>query len=1430
MSATSVWNFKNCLHLLARGRATTSLAVVFGRMAVSALVISLLLLAANTVSCALECGANGPETLKPYGDINNNYMTDLKVVGECDVTTGSGQQGPLVYAFHNVNIVANGQLIFHDDYDIDFYAESILVEYKGALIAVSTQKGFLPQVSQASGVLPYQKRLTFHLWGPPTDPGIVCASNPQCGIPDPLWTANTGMAMSLMMNPPPAPTNKQKACNHITGYSQYLPGDDCFYQYEIQDQQDKQAGRMAYFGHKVLAVSFGGTLQLFGSKGVSYLMTGQQCTPSKPNTECNPAFTGTSWVRLTGVTDATHITVSSGVDWQAGDHIIVTGTDYLPSHTQEVVLAANAGGGTNLTLQSPGVETQKYNHRATTYSLASVPNNIGPQDDPNLPGLHREVDTRAAVALLSRNIQIVSGGNVPSQKFTETPGNYYGGHTIVRQGFASYQVQGVEFYQLGQGGQKGRYPVHFHMLRSVPQPPTNDDLTPEPLNYLKDCSIHDSMTRWVTVHATEGMYLARNVGYQSIGHGYYLEDATEVKNKLYSNIGVLARAAIMDKVHNPRQVPGILADNEPVAGPKNMDYMPFRSDYNHPSVFWITNGWNDFQYNFAAGAATCGACYWWIGAGVSGPSVYQTWDGYASQQIETDQPTNYRRAAITPLMNFVGNSCVGAMSSFQMNGQTGECLGMTPSGSSGLSAVQSSAPPGPVDYTDGQPFQIYYPVLSDLHNPTICVPDPETNDCSAGATGRKPCNGGDYYGTCTVTKLDHYNTSFNYAQTNFAAVWLRKGWDLFSNGAVTDVQTGGLNFITGGGYTRSDVNLGEWLLARNTVLIGHTQDPTKKPYNAFASDVGPFNADSGLGCDNSDASYCAYADGGVSFNLPIFPGQKLLNIYDGPSHQDSNAYLDITMSTIADCHASEGGTCNSSVPLARNFGVLQDKNASSCYLPNAAIAWKQPNGFYYPPAFHSVNLWFSNVDIRHFVVEPLFKTITPTYNGSLQQDETQVNDRRSVIGSSSATITADYDPFQQDQTQVNARYCTHSVNMFSATFNHIDRQTVLNDDDGTLTGLVGAFNGVMGTHPTISINEDPYFNAPLVTPECLSDINVKPPLPLPKGQPFTAGTSPYEWLSTAIIADCAINNKQCIDPSDPDLIIKWGSNCGNSSCRGVPLYREYLTTSELSSTSRPQIRMMGQATGQRSTLSLNHGAYYIDTTQNCTSQGGCPKCLQHNSTYPNICDRYDSAWSPTIFLGGHTYYVYFIYAKDTTKQKYDIYAPKSSLGELNVQPIRIDPSNGYGITPVTGNSFVTATYADPILTVNLDLTGQSDVFDKSKAAFCRPQSYCTPAGSECVCKDKNNCQDSDCAWGPSDIDCPADPNNPNLQPCFGFAFTMPAEYKAPDTPVLPSNKLFIGYTGSKNSDPYFTAGNVIFKQGKSISPNDPCVYSPVPTQ
>jgi hypothetical protein len=209
-------------------------------------------------------------------------------------------------------------------------------------------------------------------------------------------------------------------------------------------------------------------------------------------------------------------------------------------------------------------------------------------------------------------------------------------------------MQGVELYQLGQGGSIGHYPVHFHLAR-VTAPATKSDGSARE-TFVKDCSIWDSMTRFITLHATQDVTLARNVGYESIGHGYYLEDGSEIDNKLYSNIGILSRAGVINPAQNPRFVPGILAlDSAPG------DNFPFRSDWQQPTVFWIMNGWNDIQDNMAAGADTCGACYWWVPAQNSGFSLGMKWDGYAAIQQGRDMTS--------PLEQFYQNYCTSAMNS-----------------------------------------------------------------------------------------------------------------------------------------------------------------------------------------------------------------------------------------------------------------------------------------------------------------------------------------------------------------------------------------------------------------------------------------------------------------------------------------------------------------------------------------------------------------------------------------------------------------------------------------------------------------------------------------------------------------------------------------------------------------------------------------------
>ena len=141
----------------------------------------------------------------------------------------------------------------------------------------------------------------------------------------------------------------------------------------------------------------------------------------------------------------------------------------------------------------------------------------------------------------------------------------------------------------------------------------------------------------------------------------------------------------------------------------------------------------------------------------------------------------------------------------------------------------------------------------------------------------------------------------------------------------------------------------------------------------------------------------------------------------------------------------------------------------NCYIQNAAIGWKQPNGFYYPPTFHSSNLFFDNVDIRHYVIVPQFAGNT----------------------------------YKTDAGQVAKRYCAPPRDALFNNYSAIDRQTILTDDDGSLTGYKN----------TISINTDNFFRAPIEGIECQSDGAV------PEGG--TARTSPYAMVTTVVYPDDA---------------------------------------------------------------------------------------------------------------------------------------------------------------------------------------------------------------------------------------------------------------------------------------------------------------------
>ena len=197
---------------------------------------------------------------------------------------------------------------------------------------------------------------------------------------------------------------------------------------------------------------------------------------------------------------------------------MVTTTDYLASHSEERILAEDAANN-----QIELTEALTHQHNASVYPIpATVPGGVGPVNDPLVPDVKRAVDTRAAVALLSRNIKIVSEGGLLNriQRFDislRPPAISMAATRLC--GRASPATRCKEWSSIGlvRAGLSGviRCTSIWHGgRRSRPTRPMGRS------NYLKDSSIHESMTRWVTIHATQGMYVARNVGFMSIGHGF----------------------------------------------------------------------------------------------------------------------------------------------------------------------------------------------------------------------------------------------------------------------------------------------------------------------------------------------------------------------------------------------------------------------------------------------------------------------------------------------------------------------------------------------------------------------------------------------------------------------------------------------------------------------------------------------------------------------------------------------------------------------------------------------------------------------------------------------------------------------------------------------------------------------------------------------
>ncbi|WP_278469452.1 G8 domain-containing protein [Gimesia maris] len=235
--------------------------------------------------------------------------------------------------------------------------------------------------------------------------------------------------------------------------------------------------------------------------------------------------------------------------WKVGDRIILSGTTrqfgYIGTRYRK-------NGDDNSVADNPTTEERvitKMRHWGGFDSKLQIVSFDKPLEFDHLgSGKYR-----AEVANLSRNV-IVESADPDGVR----------GHTMYHadsQGSISY----AEFRHLGKRDTLGKYPIHYHLV--------GDTMRGSSLTGL---SVWDSHNRWITVHGTQYLVVKDCVGYKSVGHGYFLEDGTEVYNIFDRNLAVQA----LGGKPLPKQV------------------LPY--DANLGSGFWWANSLNTFTRNVAA--------------------------------------------------------------------------------------------------------------------------------------------------------------------------------------------------------------------------------------------------------------------------------------------------------------------------------------------------------------------------------------------------------------------------------------------------------------------------------------------------------------------------------------------------------------------------------------------------------------------------------------------------------------------------------------------------------------------------------------------------------------------------------------------------------------------------------------------------------------
>jgi len=186
--------------------------------------------------------------------------------------------------------------------------------------------------------------------------------------------------------------------------------------------------------------------------------------------------------------------------WRVGDEVIVTATDR----------ASGSGSFRRGARRSKQAQTEQR-------TITNIDGAVLTLDKP-LSYLHSgSGEFRSEVANLSRNVVIESADPDGVR-----------GHTVYHR-FSRGSIGYARFAHLGKEGVLGRYSIHYHLVGDTMRGSS-----------VQGVAIVDSHNRWITIHGTQYLVVRDCVGYRSVGHGYFMEDGTEVYNLLDRNLAVHA--------------------------------------------------------------------------------------------------------------------------------------------------------------------------------------------------------------------------------------------------------------------------------------------------------------------------------------------------------------------------------------------------------------------------------------------------------------------------------------------------------------------------------------------------------------------------------------------------------------------------------------------------------------------------------------------------------------------------------------------------------------------------------------------------------------------------------------------------------------------------------------------------------------------------